>query len=165
MKAILFRIIPVAAFLFVFVAPSPFAALPDGAFILKAMNTYDNQLVAGGFTIEGTKVQLPVKITFPVRENRRSGPAARFKWKFTCISSNKIAYDQEVTEILKWENWLPPGSSIPQPSDTPTWMYGRILSFINPEATGFYNFMGPLKPGIWSTPQDMAREGVSGSIN
>jgi hypothetical protein len=161
MKAILFR----ALALLLFVIPSLSAALPDGASVLRAMTTNDDQLAAGGFPMAGTKIQLPGKITFPVRENRRAGPAARFKWKFTCVSSNRIAYDQEVVELLKWEDWLPPGSNTPQPSDAPAWMYGRILSFLNPEATGLCNLMGPLKPGVWSDSQNMVLAGVSGSIN
>ncbi len=165
MKAIFFRAIAIAALLLFVVTPSPFAALPDGAAVLRAMTTNDALLAVGGVTMEGTKVQLPGRIMFPARENRRAGPAARYKWKFTCLSSNEIAYDQEVIKILKWEDWLPPGAFIPQPRDESAWMYGRLLSFINHEATGFYNLMGPLKPGVWSDPQKMASEGVSGAIN
>jgi hypothetical protein len=160
------RTITMAAMLLFGATPSPFAAGQDGAAVLRALAAMDTKLVTVGVTLEGMKVTLPVKIAFPVRENRRrAGPAARFKWKFTCVSTNKIAYDKEVVEVLRWEDWLPPGSSIPQPSDEPAWMYGRLLSFISPEATGFYNLMGPLKPGLWSTQQKQARDKVSGAIN
>jgi hypothetical protein len=90
MKAILFRAIAIAAPQLFVATLSPFAALPNGASVLRAMTTYDDQLAAGGFTIEGTKIQLPGKITFPVRENRRAGPAARFKWKFTASAATEL---------------------------------------------------------------------------
>jgi RNA polymerase sigma factor (sigma-70 family) len=145
--------------------PEARPALPDGAALLSALASNDAVLAAGGVTIEGTEVRLPGKIRFPVPENRRVGPAARYKWKFTYLSTNRIAYDHEAVELLRWEDWLPPGSSLPQPGDQPAWMYGRTLSFISPELTGFFNLMGPLKPGIWSAPQALLREGVSGAIN
>ncbi len=166
MKAILLRAATPTVLLLFVVTPSVFAAAQDGAAVLRSITTNDALLTAGGVTIEGTAIRLPGRITFPVREDRkRAGPAARYKWKFTCVSTNQIAYDKEVVEVLRWKDWLLPGASIPEPSDERAWMYGRLLAFINPELTGFYNLMGPLKPGIWSAPQEMKRNGVDGAIN
>lgn len=144
----------------------PLARAQDGAAVLSAMAANDAQLAADGFLIEGTEINLPAKISFPEREKgKRLHPAARYQWKLTWLSTNEIAYDKEVVEILPWKDWLLPGASVPQPADEPKGMTGRILSFINPEATGFFYFNGPRRPGVWSTPQVMARGGVSGDIN
>jgi len=151
-----FRAIATAAILLFVGTPSAFAALPDGAAVLRAMATNDDQLAVGGVTFEGTK------ITLPVGRARTCDPAARWKWKFTCVSANKIAYDQEVVEVLKWEDWLPAGRSIPQPDKT-TFMHMRLLSFLSPEATGHYDFIGPprFEPGVWSTRPKKVHDNVS----
>ncbi len=176
MRAILFGAVATAALQLLMMRPSAFAALPDGAAVLRAVTTND-ALLAAGVTLEGTVITLPGKSRalgsvgspsngLPAREEpKRTLPAARYKWKFTGVSSHRIAYDTEVVEVLTWEDWLLPGANIPQPTDQQGWMYGRVLAFISPEATGFYNLMGPLKPGVWSAPQIMVRDGVSGSIN
>jgi RNA polymerase sigma factor (sigma-70 family) len=142
------------------------AGLPDGAAILSAMATNDTLLLADGFIIEGTELNLPGKISFPESERgKRVYPAARYKWKLTWLSTNQIAYDKEVIEIFPWKDWLRPGARLPQPGEEHAWMSGRTLSFINADASGFFYFNGPLRPGVWSAPQAMAIAGVTGDIN
>ena len=142
------RALVFVAFCSLLFVPVSALAQQDGAAVLKAMSSIDDQLAMGGVTIEGTKIWLPAG-------GSRCDPVAKWKWKFTCVSGNKIAFDEEVVEVLKWEDYLPGGSSIPQPDDT-TFMHMRRLSFLSPEATGMYDFIGTpsFKPGVWVWPAE-----------
>lgn len=154
--------------------PASALALRDGAAILSAMAAIDDQLALGGVTLEGTKVSLPGKIRSPggqrlgkigfsSSESRWSGPATKSKWKFTCVSDNQIAYDEEVVEVLRWEDWMPAGPSLPEPGDEPTWMTMRLLSFLGPEASGHYDFVGiaSFEPEVWPARRKQVHDKVS----
>jgi len=116
----------------------------DAAALLKQLKSLDSVYEAA-FTASGS--YLFVASFFPPNL-----PPLRKKWHLT-MSNGKIAYEEEVIEVLKWEDVLSPNQDIPERRQTGSLRSRgepmtalRTTYFFGPTAQSMYDFVGKIPP-------------------
>lgn len=116
----------------------------DAAALLKQLKSLDSVYEAT-FTASGS--YLFVASFFPP-----DLPPLRKKWQLT-MSNGKIAYEEEVIEVLKWEDVLSPNQDIPERRQTGSLRSRgepmtalRTTYFFGPTAQAKYDFVGKIPP-------------------
>lgn len=86
----------------------------------------------------------------------RDMPPQKMRWKIT-MAGDRIAYEQQVVEILKWEDVLGPDEDLPPVDERGGGsLVSRTVVFFGPEFTGQHQSVGDQPPAgpVAPTPDD-----------
>lgn len=107
--------------------------------VLEHLRAMDS-VYRAGFTVSGTYVH--------ANPDKSYMPPTRKVWKLT-MSDSRIAYDEEVVEVLRWQEVLDPDTKTPEvnPAEDGDYMMTlRAIVVVSPTTQAKYTFFGQIPP-------------------